>query len=145
VHFPLAGLAYPAPEPFAPPLPLAAAGDDARSLGRGEDADISGLRDYQHGDPPQRVAWKAVARGAGWYTKAFEGAGGGPAMLDWQPVGVLDEEARLSRLTAWVLAAEHAARPFALVVPGAVLPVGQGREHRRRALTTLALFPVQRA
>ena len=38
---------------------------------------LPGLREYQRGDPMQRVAWKAVARGAGWYTKAFDGAGGG--------------------------------------------------------------------
>jgi hypothetical protein len=35
------------------------------------------LRDYQAGDPMPRIAWKAVARGAGWYTKQFEGSGGG--------------------------------------------------------------------
>jgi uncharacterized protein (DUF58 family) len=55
--------------------------------------------------------------------------------------GSLSAEARLSRLTAWVLAAERAARPFALRVPGGSLPVGQGREHRRAALTALALVP----
>ena len=50
-------------------------------------------------------------------------------------------ERRLSRLTAWVLAAERAARPFALQLPGFALPPGQGRDHRRAALTALALFP----
>ena len=37
--------------------------------------------------------------------------------------------------------AERAARPFALTLPGVALPAGQGREHRRAALTALALFP----
>jgi uncharacterized protein (DUF58 family) len=50
-------------------------------------------------------------------------------------------EEKIARLTAWVLAAERAARPFALRVPGVRLPVGQGREHRRKALTALALLP----
>ncbi|MET0731626.1 MAG: hypothetical protein ABW054_01015, partial [Casimicrobiaceae bacterium] len=77
----------------------------------------------------------------GWYTKSFDGAqGGGPIVLDWHAMPQLGVEARLSRLTAWVLAAERAARPFALIVPGFELRAGQGREHHRAALTALALF-----
>ncbi len=142
VHFPLEGIAYPAPEPSAPPMPRGREGTDVDPAARGGDADLAGLREYQRGDPPQRVAWKAVARGAGWYTKSFEGAGGGgPVVLDWHALPPsLTTEARLSRLTAWVLAAERAARPFTLILPGAVLPPGQGREHRRAALTALALY-----
>ena len=41
------------------------------------DGELAGLRDYVPGDPIQRVAWKSVARGAGWYTKEFDGTGGG--------------------------------------------------------------------
>jgi len=142
VHFPLEGIAYPKPEPSAPPLPQGAGGPDAFQAGRGGDADLAGVREYQRGDPPQRVAWKAVARGAGWFTKAFDGTGGGgPVTLDYSALHDLSREARLSRLTAWVLAAERAARPFELRLPSAALPIGQGREHRRLALTTLALYP----
>ena len=144
VHFPLEGIAYPKPEPSPPPLPQGLAGPDAFAAGRGGDADLAGIRDYQIGDPPQRVAWKAVARGAGWFTKAFDGTGGGgPVTLDYASLPRdLSGEARLSRLTAWVLIAERTARPFELRLPGATLPMGQGREHRRLALSTLALFPV---
>ena len=143
VHFPLEGIAYPKPEPSAPPLPQGAGGPDAFAARRGGDADLAGVREYQRGDPPQRVAWKAVARGAGWFTKAFDGTGGGgPLTLDYSALSrELSREAKLSRLTAWVLAAERAARPFELRLPGAALPPGQGREHRRLALTTLALYP----
>jgi len=63
-------------------------------------------------------------------------------MLAWAALpAALPVEARLSRLTAWVLAAERAARPFGLSLPGVHLPPQQGREHRRAALTALALFP----
>lgn len=143
VHFPLAGIAFPVPEIAAPPLPAGAGGDDLRSAASGDDADLAGLRGYQPGDPLQRVAWKAVARGAGWYTKQFEhGGGGGPVDLVWDAVATeRGSEAKIARLTAWVLAAERAARPFGLRVPGFRLPAGQGREHRRRALTALALLP----
>ncbi len=146
VHFPLEGIAFPAPEVSPPPLPFGPGGADALQQGSGDDADLAGLRSYPAGDPPQRVAWKAVARGAGWYTKHFEGSGGGPALLDWQALPRdLDVEARLARLSAWVLAAERAARPFALSLPGAALPPAQGREHRRAALLALALFPPEAA
>jgi uncharacterized protein (DUF58 family) len=143
VHFPLAGIVYPAPELDAPPLPPGTAGEGVGVAARDEDADLAGLRAYQAGDPMQRIAWKAVARGAGWHTKEFEGTGGGGTLtLAWSALPAsLDAEARLSRLAAWVLAAERLARPFALQLPGAALPEGKGRDHRRAALRALALCP----
>jgi uncharacterized protein (DUF58 family) len=143
VHFPLAGIAFPTPEIAPPPLPAGDVGQEDLSLARGTDADLAGLRGYQPGDPLQRVAWKAVARGAGWHTKQFEGGGGGGRVeLRWDALpATLAPPARIARLTAWVLAAERAARPFSLVAPGIALPAGQGREHRRAALTALALMP----
>ena len=147
VHFPLSALVYPAPEAPPPALPQGREGADAQRSARAADAELAGLREYQRGDPLNRIAWKAVARGAGWYSKQFEGAGGrGPLELDWAelPPG-LGTEARLSRLTAWILAAEREARPFALRLPGVELPLAQGGAHRRAALTALALFPAERA
>jgi uncharacterized protein (DUF58 family) len=143
VHFPLAGIAFPSPEFAPPPLPAGDTGQDELALTRGDHGDLAGLRTYQTGDPMQRVAWKAVARGAGWHSKQFEGGGGGgPVNLDWEVLpAALDSKARIARLTAWVLAAERAARPFALTGPGVALATGQGRDHRRTALTALALLP----
>jgi uncharacterized protein (DUF58 family) len=141
IHFPLEGIVFPAPEAGAPPLPAGQSGPDAYATGRSDDSDLAGLREFRHGDPLSRVAWKAVARGAGWYSKEFEGTGGGgPVALAWSALPQLGVEERLARLAAWVLAAEHAARPFALELPGAALPPAQGREHRRAALTALAVF-----
>jgi len=68
----------------------------------------------------------------------------GPLALMWDALpGSLPVEARLSRLTAWVLAAERSARPFSLALPGVQLAARQGRDHRRAALTALADFPPQ--
>jgi len=142
VHFPLEGIVYPEPEAPTPVLPPGVDGPDARRPARVADAELSGLREYQRGDPMNRVAWKAVARGAGWYTKQFEGTGGGgPLDLNWaeMPPGMA-VEARLSRLTAWILTAEREARAFSLTLPGTALPLAQGAAHRRAALTALALF-----
>jgi len=143
VHFPLTGSVYPVPEASPPPLPPGHLGSDARRAALAADAELAGLRDYQRGDAQNRIAWKAVARGAGWYTKLFDGAGGSGAVdLDWfeLPQG-LDEEQRLSRLAAWILAAERETRAFSLRLPGAELAQGQGAGHRRAALIALALHP----
>ncbi|TMH37062.1 MAG: DUF58 domain-containing protein [Betaproteobacteria bacterium] len=143
VHFPLTGIVYPAPEASPPPLPAGHQGSDARRSILTSDAELAGLRDYQRGDAQNRIAWKAVARGAGWYTKLFEGAGGSGAIdLDWEelPPG-MDAEQRLSRLAAWILAAERETRAFSLRLPGAALAQGQGAGHRRTALVALALYP----
>ena len=145
VHFPLTGIVYPAPETPPRPLPPGLEGVDVRRATRATDAELAGLRDYHPGDPLNRIAWKAVARGAGWYTKQFEGTGGGGALeLTWSelPPG-LGIEARLARLSAWILAAEREARAFGLTLPGTDLPSGSGAGHRRAALTALALFPVE--
>lgn len=140
VHFPAAGLAYPCPEAGAPPLPAALAAGDAAGDGRDEDGDLGGLREYRHGDPLQRVAWKTVARGGGWYTKTFDRSGGGALVLDYHALpAALPAERRLARLTAWVLACERAARPCGLRLPGARIAPGLGRDHRRALLAALAL------
>ncbi|HVF64827.1 MAG TPA: DUF58 domain-containing protein [Casimicrobiaceae bacterium] len=141
-HFPMRGIAYPLPELSAPPLPTSIEGYDAASRSRIDDGDLTGLRSFQRGDPLQRVAWKAVARGAGWHTKAFEGAqGGGPVVLDLRALpAALAIEHKLSRLTAWVLDCERAARPYALVIPPTHIVPSQGRDQRRAVLTALALY-----
>ena len=44
-----------------------------------------------------------------------------------------------------ILASERAARPFGLRIPGGALPVANDRNHRRAALTLLAMYPKERA
>jgi uncharacterized protein (DUF58 family) len=143
LHFPLTGVVYPAPEMPPQPLPQADEGFDVRRSARAVDAELAGLRDYQPGDSLNRIAWKAVARGGGWYTKQFEGSGGGgPLELLWDELPrTMDVEARLARLAAWILEAEREARAFRLSLPGIELPSGSGAGHRRTALSALALYP----
>ena len=143
VHFPLTGSVYPVPEASPPPLPAGHLGSDARRAAVAADAELAGLRDYQRGDAQNRIAWKAVARGAGWYTKLFDGSGGsGAVVLDWFELPpAMDEEQRLSRLAAWILMAERETRALSLRLPGTELAQGQGAGHRRAALIALAIYP----
>jgi uncharacterized protein (DUF58 family) len=134
-------LVYPKPEHAAlpPPAPDDQSGT-ARALARGND-DFSGLRDYHATDSPRHVAWKAVARTDVMLTKQFTGESSAELWLDWNglPAG-LDVEARLSRLTAWVLDAERAGANYGLRLPDAELAPGHGEEHRAQCLVALALY-----
>ena len=142
IHFPIAGWVYPRPEAAPPPLPMHGAGageGHAQSTGNEE---FSGLRRYQPGDTPRQIAWKALARGAGLHSKEFAGSARGRCLLDWHQLPpALDTEARLSRLTAWVLAAERAQIDYALIIPGLSTPLAHGAAQRVLCLKALAGFP----
>jgi len=131
------------PTPEADPPPLPPTGGDATGASRDArtgDEDFAGLRAHRSADSPRHVAWKAVARGGPMLTKEFAAGGGRELLLDWDrlPAG-LDAERRLSRLTAWVLAAEREGRRYALALPGIRIAAATGRAHRERCLRLLAL------
>lgn len=138
----LSCMVYPQPELEPPPLPVAGAtsGAGRHETGDGDD-DFSGLRQHRDSDSPRHVAWKAVARGGPMLTKQYTGLGGGDALLDWADLpSSMDDEARLSRLAAWILAAERGGRRYALRLPGTVLAPAQGDAHLHRCLQALALY-----
>jgi uncharacterized protein (DUF58 family) len=135
-------LVLPAPESDPPPFP--GYGTGAPTAGRQQregDDDFAGLRAHRDGDSPRHVAWKVLARGGPMLTKEYAGSGGRDLLLDWaaMPPG-LDTERRLSRLSAWILAAERAGCRYALTLPGLHTPVSAGVAHRERCLRGLALF-----
>jgi uncharacterized protein (DUF58 family) len=133
-------LVYPAPEPDAPAPPYGRDGADGPRAEAGGSEDFAGLRAHQPSDPPRHVAWKAVARGAPLLTKQFSGTAAGVLWLDWDrlPPG-LGTEARLSRLTAWVLAAHAGNASFGLRLPACQLPPAADPAHVERCLRQLAL------
>ncbi|AWI80303.1 hypothetical protein CEW87_13595 [Parazoarcus communis] len=135
------GLVYPAPEADPPPLPGQTAGEahGQRSLRPGDD-DFAGLRNYQTSDSPQHLAWKVLARGGALMTKQFSSLEGGDVSLEWSSLPpTLDDEARLSRLTAWLLMAERSGQRYALQLPSRYFPRGCGRAHLHQCLSALAL------
>ena len=133
-------LVYPRPEASPPPLPLSASGEagGARS-GKGTE-DFSGLRTHQPADSPRHVAWKAVARGQPLLTKQFTGASTAQVWLDWNDLPPdLDIEARLSRLTRWLLDAHAQGLSYGLCLPGKTIPLDQGTRQFQDCLEALAL------
>ena len=134
-------LVYPRPEPGRVALPEPHAGhSEGLESGQGQN-DFAGLRKYQAGDSLRHVAWKALARGQPVMTKQFSGLAAGELWLEWDDLPAsLRPEARLSRLTRWVLEAARAGYPYGLRLPSLVIPPGAGLAHDQQCLTALALF-----
>jgi uncharacterized protein (DUF58 family) len=134
-------IVYPRPERSAlPPAAPHAGSGAARAQVEGID-DFSGLRSYQRSDSPRHVAWKAFAHSDQLLTKQFSGDAAVELWFDWAqlPAG-LDVEARLSRLTGWVLAADRGGARFGLRLPRREIAPGRGEAHRADCLQALALY-----
>jgi uncharacterized protein (DUF58 family) len=135
-------LVYPRPETPAAPLPdISSSGATGKGVGRGEE-DVASVRPYAPGDSPRRMAWKAMARTDGpALTKTFEGGDSGELRLDWNQLPVsLSAEAKLSRLTRWVLDAETMGARYALRIPGFTSELDIGTSHKQKCLESLAMF-----
>ncbi|MDT3677701.1 MAG: DUF58 domain-containing protein [Burkholderiaceae bacterium] len=136
-------LVFPAPETPAAPLPArsTAHGEGTRS-GNGHGDPIA-LRPYADGDPPQRIAWKAVARSASGELVTLQRGEAelGETTLDWYELPAsMDDEARLSRLTRWTIDADAAGSRFSLRLPGVLVESDSGPAHRMRCLEALATW-----
>jgi uncharacterized protein (DUF58 family) len=133
-------LVYPAIETLAPPLPSGQSNQAERTRpGPGDEA--SGLRDYRVTDPPRLIAWKASARHDMLLVRDAERRVDDALVLDYSAISALEHEARLRRLTAWVLAAEAAQREYTLHLPDQSIGPGLGGTHRHASLRALALAP----
>lgn len=134
-------LVYPKPLALRP-LPVSDTGNghSSASRGRGEH-DFAGLRDFQLGDAPSRIHWKAAARGLDLQTKQFTGSDIGTLWLDWDALSGLDTETRLSQLCQWVLDADRLGLRYGVRLPDKVVGPAGGHAHRHQCLEALALFP----
>ncbi|MFW5453333.1 DUF58 domain-containing protein [Thioalkalivibrio sulfidiphilus] len=113
-------------------------GEGRPDPGLGED--FSGLREYQPGDSPRRVDWKALARTGDLYTRNFESPRGGELWIDWHALPATDTETRLSMLCHQVLLAHQQGIRYGLRLPGLELEPDQGADHRHRCLSALAHY-----
>ena len=131
-------LAWPQPEVPAPALPATdASGGAEHAARRGEGGELDGVRPWRRGDTMRQVVWKKVARSGELVSRETSHAAARELWLNWGDTQVAGTEARLSRLAAWVLAAEQAGLASGLSMPGRELPPGQGEAHRRAALDML--------
>lgn len=133
-------LVYPRPAADTTPLPVAPS-ETQQGLLKGEgQEDFNGLRSYRPGDGLRHVAWKAVAQERGMLTKQFSGEAQQEIWLDWDDLPGMETEARLSRLTRWLLDADRAGLSYGLKLPDQLYPPAHGQEQMRRCLQALALF-----
>jgi uncharacterized protein (DUF58 family) len=141
VELDLQCMVYPRPEPGNVPLPAPRAGDtEGLQTGHGQD-DFAGLRKYQAGDSLRHVAWKAVARGQPVMTKQFSGLAAGELWLEWDVLPMdLGVEARLARMTRWVIEAARAGHAYGVRLPALAIAPDTGPTHQEQCLTALALF-----
>jgi uncharacterized protein (DUF58 family) len=132
---------YPRPEAgIVLPPPAHDSGGEGSASGSGEE-DFAGLRTYQPGDSPRRIAWKAFARSDIFLAKQFSGSAAAELWLDFGTIAdALGPEGKLSRLTRWVIDAEAAGNRYGLRLPGLELEPDCGPAHRDRCLEALALF-----
>ncbi len=132
-------LAWPQPEQPTPPLPAATnSKDEARHQRRRDGSEFDGVRPWRRGDTMRQVVWKKVARSNQLVSRETTGAVGEELWLEWAQSGVGGSEQRLSRLAAWLIAAEHAGLPCGLRLPGREMAPAATRGQRDAALDVLA-------
>jgi len=113
-------------------------GQNTAFAGSGDD--FIGYREYQLGDSPQHIDWKAVAREKGWLIKQFGGADISQIWLTWNDVNHLELELALSQLCLWVVRADNQAAHYGLKIGDHIFKPTVGGQHREQCLTALALF-----
>ena len=138
-------LVYPQPERAAPALPAVRPVRSEPARSRSADGSESeGVRAYRRGDPLNRVAWKkaatALETGGELVSRDTAAASHAELWLDWAACGALAAEQRLSRLTAWTLAAQRVGADYGLRLPGVTIAPASGEPQRRRCLEALALW-----
>jgi uncharacterized protein (DUF58 family) len=145
LHMDLHGLVYPKPAALVPePPPTQAAQGHRQHDARGEE-DFAGLRKYNVGDSPRKVAWKAYARTGDLLAKQFSGADTSSQWFDFDMLAGSDTEERLSILTRWIIDADRTQRDYGLRLPGAEFNPAHGAAHRHQCLEALSLFDLKPA
>jgi len=135
-----AALVYPRPEEQATPLPHAPQSAEHTPIRRTGD-EFAMLRAYHPSDPRRSIAWKASARHDKLLVKEFEQRRGDEIVLDWDATARIPYEARISRLTRWVIDAEGAQHWYVMRLPDQSIGPGQGPDHCHACLCALALMP----
>lgn len=133
------------PRPAAAGLVVPGAADEGTTGlldARSGDDDFAGHRQYQFGDSPRRVDWKASSREQGLLTKQFQGEAQSALWLDWATTPGVDIEQRIRQLTRWVVDAHAHRQSYGLRLPGLEYPPSIGEVHYHQCLQALALLEI---
>jgi len=137
---------YPKPEHPTPALPAGEPhGTEKNAAVHGTDAEPDGVRAYRRGDPLRAIVWKrsaqAMARGTGDLVSRDQAPTPlqSTLWLDWNQTHLSNPDARLSRLTAWVLMADRLGLTYGLRLPHLEKQPDSGPLHRQACLEALAL------
>lgn len=132
-------MVYPAPEQRPPPLPPGQPRAGETGIASPQSSgEFDGVRAWRRGDPLRLVVWKKLARADELVSRDTRQARHHDLWLDYAQAGALDTEARLSRLCAWVQAAERLGLDYGLRLPRLELPPACGARHQRQCLEALA-------
>ena len=131
---------YPKPEVPTPPWPATDSGqNEERARPRvGAGTEFDGVRAYRRGDTLRQVVWKKAARTGELISRETAGGVQREMWLQWSQAALADPEARLSRLAAWIVAADAAGHAYGLRLPESELPPSSGPGQRIAALEALA-------
>ncbi|VAW59771.1 hypothetical protein MNBD_GAMMA08-658 [hydrothermal vent metagenome] len=135
-------LVYPAPDPHHYPLNFSADTQHGTSISdkQGVD-DFAGIRQYNEGDLPNHLAWKAIAKTGTLQTKLFNSESAEKIWIMWSHTNeTLDIEHRLSILCRMILDASEKNIIYGINIPGSVISPSSGLQHKQRCLKELALF-----
>lgn len=136
-------LVYPEPVgDMALPMQSAGADDETAAVNRPGDEEFAGHQAYAAGDNPRRIDWKASARTDTLIVSRYaDNSRASELWLDAAELAHLPNEARLSQLARWVLAAEHTGLRYGLRLPDECIGPAAGQAHAHACLGALALQP----
>lgn len=136
-------LVYPKPDEHPPQFNRLGQQTGLHTIEQNGYDDFAGIREYQKGDAPMHMAWKAIARTGQLYSKHFHVQVGDDIWFDWyQLPEIMDMEKKLSILCRWVLDGDHHGLKYGLIMPGQRISPDSGLHHKQRCLKALALFGV---
>lgn len=136
------GLVYPAPAPPGRRPPESMGNGGRVTPSRSGDEEFSGLRDYRPGDHLSSIHWKSLPKLQRPQVKQFSETLAQTLWLDWDALGGLNVERRLSQLTRWVLEAESVGTAYGLRLPEIDILPAHGAAQCQRCLEALALFGI---
>ncbi len=102
--------------------------------------DFRGHREYNRGDSPRKIDWKALARNRGMLVKEFFNPIDNEIWLEWDDVMAAEKEQKLSILCRAIIELDKQNALYGLRIPGVEIKPRSGNQHKAECLKQLAMF-----